>query len=67
MRLLDLSAFNFFIHCPGEPDIFESDRYHNRNAEKKKSAELKGLYLKDSVHFFAKTAQKYKADRRGIL
>lgn len=68
MRLPDLSAFKFLIHCPGEPDILGSDRYHNRNAEEKIiSAALKGLDLKESVHLFAKTAQKYKANRRGIF
>lgn len=47
------------IQCPAEPDIFWSDRYRNRNAEEKIiSAALKGLYLKDSAHFFIKTAQK---------
>lgn len=55
MTLPDPSAFKCLIHCPAEPDIFWSDRYHNINAEEKIfSAALKGLYLKDSVHFFEK-------------
>lgn len=68
MTLPDPSAFKCLIHCPAEPDIFWSDRYHNINAEEKIfSAALKGLYLKDSVHFFEKKNQRRKGQREGSL